>query len=113
MSPRTMLVRDLLVLALGGSFLIVLVVAGVLLLGGAFSWIWFARAIVLSAVVIGSAQMFVLSRALRTTHVQGPLASWRRVDSTQGCSIALLGALIALALLFCGGVMDWWLEWRQ
>lgn len=112
MSPRTILVRDLLALALGIGLAIVLMVAGALQMGGAFSWIWFARAILVSAVVVIAIEIFILQRARRVTHVRGPLMSWRRVDQTQGCSIALLGALIALGLLACGGLMEWWLEWK-
>ena len=60
-----------------------------------------------------AASWLVVQRAVRVSHVRGPLASWRLTDRTQGCSVALLGALIALGLLVCGGIMEWLVEWNR
>lgn len=112
MSPHVNWVRDCVLIALGvGAAIFGIVILG-LAMGGAFSWVWLARAMLVTAMAAWALEFFVLTRALRVRHVRGPLTAWRRTDSTQGCTLALFGALVATGLLLCGGVMDWWLEWK-
>jgi hypothetical protein len=112
MAPHIHWLRDCVLAALGVGLAIVLIVVFGLTMGGMFSWVWLARAMLVTAMITGILEFFVLSRALRVRHVRGPLSSWRRNDPTQGCTVALLGGLIAIGLVLCGGVMDWWLEWK-
>ncbi len=112
MSPRMFLLRELFLLAIGVAGVIVLSVASALTLGGMFSWVWFARAILICALVFSALEFLVIQRALRVTHQRGVLSMWRVNDRAQGCTVALVGALIAASLLLCGGLMEWWVEWK-
>lgn len=108
-SPLNLL-RQVFLLTAGIGVAIVALVVGGLAMGGAFSWSGFARIILLLALVAGALEVLIVQRALRVTHVRGPLASWRFTDPTQGCSAAFVGALIALGLLACGGIVEWLVE---
>lgn len=112
MSSRSLALRDLLFLAAGIGGMIVLLLAGALTLGGAFSWLWFARALMLSGLILCIIEVVLLGRLRHVNHVRGPLTSWRRQDRMQGCSLAMLGAVIIVGMLACGGLMDWVLEFR-
>ena len=112
MSSRAQLLRDVLVLAAGVFFIVVVVIGSALVLGGMFSWVWFARVLFAIAVMFALLEFFILLRAMRVSHVMTPLLMFRRVDQTQGCSVALLGALITAAMLLCGGLLEWVLEWK-
>lgn len=110
MSPRWILLRDLCLCALGIGVGIVLLVAFVLLLGGLFSWMWLARGVFMTALVMCLVEGIIFQHARRVTLLPGPLTAWHRNDPMQGCSFAILGAVVALGLLVCGGLMEWWLE---
>lgn len=113
MSPQKKFgLRDLFLFALGVSIGIVLLVALVLKMGGMFSWTGFARALLVSALLTCVIEMLVARRAFHVTIVRGPLDAWRTTDRTQGCSFAMLGALVALGLLVCGVIMEWLLEFQ-
>jgi hypothetical protein len=112
MVSRNDLVREMVVLATALVSAFALGAAVVLALGGAFTLVWFARALLLGAVFIGGVVFLLLQRAARVTHVQGPLTTWRRAERTQTCSIAVLCALVGLSLFVCGGLLEWWLEFR-
>jgi hypothetical protein len=102
----------MLLIVVGVLTAVLLVIAALLTLGGSFSPIWFARGLLLAGLVTIAVELLILPRALRVEHVRGPLATWRRQDRTQACSFIVLGALVGFALLFCGGIMEWWLEFR-
>lgn len=106
------LLRQLFLLTSGIGIAIAAVVVGGLAIGGAFSWSGFAHIILILALVVGVLEVVIVHRALRVTHVRGPLASWRFNEHTQGCSVALVVALIALGLLTCGGIVEWLVEWN-
>lgn len=112
MSSRMFLVRQMFLLALGISAAIVFIVAVGLSVGGMFSLVWFARAIFVTALVVGGIELLMIPRTLRVNHMRGPTATWRHTDRSQGCSVLLLGALIMVGLLACGSLMVWWLEIR-
>ncbi len=112
MSPRMRLLRDLVLFALGLMGLIGLLVAGGLTVGGAFSLLWFARVLLVVALLLWAVEFAMLPRALRVRQVRGPLDSWRRTDRKQGCSLILLGGLTAFGLLVCSGLLELWLEFR-
>jgi hypothetical protein len=101
-------------LLLAGFFagLVVLLLALGLAVTGNFTWIWLARAILVSAVLFCLLELAVIPRVVRVNQVRGPLGSYRLTDRTQGCTLALLGACLAVGLLFCGAVFDWLLEWQ-
>lgn len=113
MAPRMTILRQLFWLTLGIGVTIVAVVVAGLTLGGMMSPVWLARGILVSALVVGALEVVIVQRAWRVREVYGPLKSWRLTDRTQGCSVALLGALIALGLLACGGIMEWLVEWSR
>jgi hypothetical protein len=112
MSARRTLVREILRLSLLIGVLVVILIGAALLVSGAFSLVWFAR--IVFGVAFGSAivELLILQRAMRVSHVRGPLATWRNTDRTQGCGIALLGALVVMGLMLCGVLMEWWAEFR-
>lgn len=112
MASRMDLVRELVLLALGVGVLILVIVAAVLSLGGAFSLPFFARTIFVLGFAAVPLELFILVRALRVSQVRGPFATWHTTDRTQGCGVAILGALVALGLVACGGLLEWWLEFR-
>lgn len=112
MSSRSELVREMLLLTLGSGIVIVLLIAGALWFTGAFSWLTFARWILIAGAIIIIVEVFIILRVLRVTSVRGSGATWRRADRMQGCAAALIVGLIMLGLLVCGGVLDWWLEFR-
>ena len=111
MDARGELVREMVLLALGIGLTIALTVAGVLWLGGLFTWLWYERAILAAALFIVAADVMVLPRILRTSPMRGPLYMWRRTDRTQGCSVALLIGMVALSLMLCSALLNG-LGWR-
>jgi hypothetical protein len=58
-------------------------------------------------------EVIVVQRSLRVSHVRGPLGTWRIADRTQGCTVALLGGVLVVGLLVCGGLMELLFDWRQ
>lgn len=110
MTPRSVLVRDLLLLALGICVAFVSLVVVALVWRGAFTWVWFARVIFVSALVVGGLVLLWLPRIFRARFVRG--SPYRRVDRAPGYIMALLLVLIFLGLFVCGGLMEWWFEWR-
>lgn len=112
MSPRLKLVFDLVLIALIVGGIIVLGLGGALMVSGAFSLVWLARLILISAVLVLAIEVVVLQRSTRVNHVRGPLGTWRLTDRTQGCTFALLGGVLVAGLFLCGGIMEFLLEWR-
>lgn len=112
MVTRNTLLREMFLIAAGLGGLIVVLIAGVLSLGGAFTWVWFARALLVCGLVICMVEVVLVEKAVRVNHVFGPLASLRRQDRTQGCGVALLGALLTGGLLVCGALMEYVVELR-
>lgn len=112
MSPRLRLVFDLVLIACLVGGVIVLGISGVLVVGGAFSWVWLARLILVAAIVALVVEVVVLQRSMRVNHVRGPLGTWRLTDRTQGCTFALLGGVLVVGLLLCGGILEFLSEWR-
>jgi hypothetical protein len=106
------LVRELLFLAVGVSALIVVIAAVVLTVSGVFSLPLFARTIFLLGFVAVPVDLFIHARALRVSQVRGPFTTWHMTDRTQGCGVAMLGGLVALGLLACGGLLELWLGAR-
>lgn len=112
MPSRSELVRQMLALTIISGIVIVLLIAGALWLTGAFSWVTLARWILIAGAVIAVGELFIMLRVLRVTSVRGSGATWRRADRMQGCTAALIVGLIVLGLFACGGLLDWWLEFR-
>ncbi len=112
MSPRLKLVRDLVVFSGAFAVIVVLLLALGLAVVGNFTMIWLARSILVTAVALFALDLVYINQAARVRQVRGPLGSYRLKDRTQGCTIALLGGVLAVALLLCGAVMDWLLEWQ-
>ncbi|HZQ09975.1 MAG TPA: hypothetical protein VFD70_25590 [Anaerolineae bacterium] len=106
MDSRNVVMGEFLLVALGIASLVALSVALVLYLGGAFSWMWYAHAILTIGVLTCLFEIVILQRVLRRKPVVGALTKWRRIDRTREYSLALLVGLLALALLACGGMME-------
>lgn len=112
MSLRKFPIRPLFLLTLGIGTAIVILVAVGLAVSGMFSPVWFARAIFITALVVGGIELLMIPRTLRVSYVRGHTATWRQTDRSQGCTVLLLGALITMGLFACGSLMVWWLELR-
>lgn len=112
MSSREQILRDAALFAIPVSLLTILLVGAALWLGGAFSFAWWARAILASALFSALLVLFVLSRTLRAGHIHTRHTAWRRVDKIPGLSWTLLLGMLVVQLFLCGVVAEWLAEWR-
>ncbi|SRR5581483_3847998 len=112
MSSREKVLWDLARLATLIGIGVAVATAAVLYLGGWWSWLSWARAVLASAILLTLLELFVLQRTLTVTHVHTAHTSWRRVDKMPGCSLAVLLALLIVELFACGAMFEWLLEFR-
>ena len=106
MNSQKVIVGELLMIALSIGALIAGLVGLLMWAEGAFTLLWYGRAIFGFGLIVLLAGLLILPRILRTSPVRGPLTTWRRADKMPACSFALLLGLVAAGLLLCGGVMD-------
>ncbi len=112
MSTRSEFFRDALLAAFGICVVIALALVGGLWLGGAFSWLWFARWILIIALIVGLIETLVLLRALRARRVETHNFGLRHSDRTAGCTAAVLIAFVIFGLTVCGVALEWLIEFR-
>ncbi|MCG3141240.1 MAG: hypothetical protein HDKAJFGB_02465 [Anaerolineae bacterium] len=112
MSTRSEFFRDALVTAFGICAAIALLVFVALWFFDVLSWLWFARIILAAAVGAALVGGFILLRTLRARHVRRNQYGLYRTDRTAGCTAGLLIAFVLAGLAICGGVLEWFLEFR-
>ena len=102
--------RQVMLLTAGIVVALILLVAGILSLGGALSWLELARALMASAAVVVALELLLLQRILS----DNPCMYARRHVATcrpyKGCSLIFLMTLVAITLFACGAALHLTIE---
>lgn len=112
MSTRSEFFRDALVVAFGICAVIALLVVAGLWLIGALTWVWFGRLILVAALGAGLVGGLVLLRTLRGQRVRRNGYGLNGSDRTAGCTAVVLIVFVIFGLLGCGGLLEWFFEFR-
>lgn len=112
MSTRSEFFREAFIAAAGIGVVIVASEALGLWWFGAFSWIWFARLVLIAAGIALALVLLILLRNARRQKMYFSVNGPRRIDHTQGWTLAFLIGAVAVGLFVCGGLLEWLFEFQ-